>query len=88
MKNIKLGLIFLAMSITANAQKKSSEICSDDCAAKNKSNGLTCKLATPELRQRKQTVIASLKKQMLQKKELKNGYAYKLQTEGQCGRNN
>ena len=65
------------MSITANAQKKSSQICTDDCAAKNKSSELTCKLITPELRQRKETVIASLKKQMLQKKELKNGYAYK-----------
>jgi len=77
MKNIKLALIFLVMSITANAQKKSSEICVDDCAAKNKSSKLTCKLTTPELRKRKETVIASLKKQMLQKKELKNGYAYK-----------
>ena len=76
MKNIKLALIFVVMSITANAQKKSSEICVDDCAAKNKSSKLTCKLTTPELRKRKETVIASLKKQMLQKKELKNGYAY------------
>ena len=77
MKNIKLVLIFLAMSISANAQKKSSEICSDDCSAKNKNTELTCKLTTSGLRKRKETVIASLKKQMLQKKELKNGYAYK-----------
>jgi hypothetical protein len=38
---------------------------------------LTCKLTTPELRQRKATVIASLKSQMTDKKELKNGYSYK-----------
>ena len=38
---------------------------------------LTCKLTTPELRQRKATVITSLKGQMLAKKELKNGYSYK-----------
>ena len=65
------------MSITANAQKMSSKVCTDECAAKNKSSELSCKLTTPELRQRKETVIASLKRQMLQKKELKNGYAYK-----------
>ena len=77
MKNIKLVLIFLVMSITANAQKKSAEVCTDDCAAKNKSSKLACKLTTRELRKRKETVIASLKNQMLQKKDLKNGYAYK-----------
>ena len=37
----------------------------------------TCKLTSPELRQRKATVIARLKKQMIDKKELKNGYSYK-----------
>ena len=65
------------MSLAVNSRKKSSGICSGNCEAKNKMNGLTCKLTTPELRKRKATVIASLKKQMLQKKELINGYAYK-----------
>jgi len=32
---------------------------------------------TPELQKRKKNVIASLKKQILEKKELKNGYAFK-----------
>jgi hypothetical protein len=43
----------------------------------SKKNELTCELTTPELRERKATVIASLKKEMIGKKELKNGFAYK-----------
>jgi len=38
---------------------------------------ITCKLTTPELRQRKATVLASLKQQVLEKQELDNGYAYR-----------
>jgi hypothetical protein len=46
--------------------------------AKQKNKGiLTCKLTTPELRQRKATVIASLKAQVIEKTELRNGYSYK-----------
>ena len=45
--------------------------------AQTKSKQATCKLTTPELRERKATVIASLKKQVAERKELENGYAYK-----------
>ena len=45
--------------------------------AKNNNGELTCKLTMPELKQRKETVIKSLKSQILMKKELKNGYSYK-----------
>ena len=41
------------------------------------STELSCKLTTPELQQRRVTVLASLQKQILEKKELKNGYAFK-----------
>ena len=62
---------------TKSPAAKSSSVCADDCTAKNtKNNGFKCKLASPELKQRKETVLASLKKQILQKKELKNGFAY------------
>src|SRR5690349_6982725 len=37
----------------------------------------SCKLTTPELQKRKATVLESLRKQMLEKKELPNGYAFK-----------
>jgi len=83
MKRLICSIIILAM-ISANAQTskktkapESSTACTDDCEAKNKKQELTCKLTTPELRERKATVIASLKKLMLEKKELKNGFAYK-----------
>lgn len=56
--------------ITANAQ------CKDDCC-KKKETTFKCSLTTPEFRERKATVIADLKKIMLKKKELKDGYAYK-----------
>ena len=38
---------------------------------------LACKLTTPELQQRKATVLSSLKEQVLGKEELPNGYTYK-----------
>jgi hypothetical protein len=45
--------------------------------AKSKSGELSCKLTTPELQKRKETVLASLKSQITDKKELKDGYAFK-----------
>lgn len=37
---------------------------------------VTCQLTSPELRQRKETVIASLKRQVLSRQELANGFVY------------
>lgn len=53
-------------------------ICNDECMAKNKNDGeLSCKLSAPEIRERKETVLASLKKKVLERKTLPNGYAWK-----------
>ena len=52
---------------------KPAEKCTDNCGDKE----LSCKLTTPELQKRKTTVIASLRKQVIEKKELPNGYSYK-----------
>lgn len=52
-------------------------VCSNDCKAQNKTGQMSCNLTTPELQKRKETVIASLKKQIIEKKELKNSYAFK-----------
>ena len=38
---------------------------------------ISCKLTTPQLQERKETVIAQIKKEVLEKKELPNGYSYK-----------
>ena len=40
---------------------------------------LTCKLTTPELQQRKKTVIAKIKSVLLSKQETDDGYKYKFQ---------
>lgn len=40
------------------------------------SQALTCKLMSPELRKRKETVLASLKKKVVARQELGNGYRY------------
>jgi hypothetical protein len=46
-------------------------------SVKGRTKELTCKLTTPELRERKATIIANLKKQILLTKELQNGFAYR-----------
>jgi hypothetical protein len=51
-------------------------MCNDNLTTDNKT-GLSCKLATPELQKRKQTVIASLRRQIIERKELPDGFAFK-----------
>lgn len=74
------ALLISAFAIGAQTPKKASRkpkaICGPECEAGNKSGTLSCKLTTPELRQRKETVIASLKAKVVSKKALKNGYVY------------
>ncbi|RTL60698.1 MAG: hypothetical protein EKK37_00640 [Sphingobacteriales bacterium] len=91
MKNIATILTLTILTLTAcnNSDKKANNktmttdketttsTCSDNCKAKSKTNELSCKLTTPELQKRKETVIASLKGQILEKKELKEGFAFK-----------
>ncbi len=45
--------------------------------ASNQTEEISCKLTTAELQKRKETVLTSLKRQILQKKEVPNGYAFK-----------
>ena len=59
------------------ADRKTSLFCNDKCETKDKQGNLTCKLTTPELQKRKATVLTSLQKQILETKELENGYAFK-----------
>lgn len=49
--------------------------CEDACTKKE----MSCKLTSPELRERKATVLASLKGKMTAKKELSNGFSYGFQ---------
>lgn len=80
-------LIFLAVLIILScnnsnenkiaAVKKNVFGCTDDCKAKNSSTNLSCKLTSEEMQKRRTTVLESLRRQMLDKKELPDGYAFK-----------
>jgi hypothetical protein len=87
MKNTLLivlfGILFL-LSCTSNSSKddsnnKSSNFCSNEkCIDKSKrmNTDFSCKLTSPELQKRKVTVLESLRKQIIDRKELPNGYAF------------
>jgi hypothetical protein len=42
-------------------------------------NDMSCKLTSPELQERKQTVIAELKKKALERREIQNGLAFRFE---------
>lgn len=62
----------LALPLTVMAQEKTKDMKTLMEEAK-----LSCKLTTPELQQRKKTVIAELKNQVLEKMETEKGFKYK-----------
>lgn len=79
MKNKFLLILIAAFALSGcNPQRKaaSPKGCSDDCMAKTTTD-IACTLTSPELRERKETVLASLKAQVIEKKELRNGFAFK-----------
>lgn len=71
-KSILFCVAAIALPLLLNGQDKSSAMKLDIEKAK-----LSCKLTTPELQQHKATVVAELKKLMLEKVELDNGFRYK-----------
>lgn len=80
-----LTLIFSALGICGYSQNQSTnemreqkEISeNNNLILKNQNVQMSCRLTSPELQKRKQTVIASLKRQIIEKKELQDGYAFK-----------
>lgn len=62
----------LVLPLTVMAQEKTKDMKTLMEEAK-----LSCKLTTPELQQRKKTVIAELKNQLLEKMETEKGFKYK-----------
>ncbi len=71
-------LIFFIFLVSIRCSEKSSLASSTHCCtAKNSKTALTCKLMPEDLRLRKETVLESLKKKVLEKKELPNGYAFR-----------
>lgn len=56
---------------------KQKQQCTEDCHKGSSKRMMTCKLTSPELQQRKAITIASLKRQVTEKKEITNGYSYR-----------
>jgi hypothetical protein len=73
MKALPVLLFVLLFCFDACTDKKSNE----KSMVTETTSDLSCKLTTPELQRRKATVLADLQKQILEKKELENGYAFK-----------
>ncbi len=78
LKSLAILLAFCIgpISISCNKQFVASDT-AGCCQATNSKTTLTCKLMPEELRLRKETVLRSLKEKVLEKKELKNGYAFR-----------
>ena len=80
---MRILFFILSLAIWAQLGCQSKQAVSDTShssmkyVAKNSSTQLTCKMLPDELRIRKETVLASLKEKIIDRKELKNGYAFK-----------
>ncbi|MEO5893117.1 MAG: hypothetical protein ABIQ31_22900 [Ferruginibacter sp.] len=59
------------------ADHKNSKAFPDTAKTGVAAGGLSCKLTNPELQERKKTIIAILQKNIIAKKELENGFAFK-----------
>lgn len=79
-------LFLLSCQNNSPTSENKKDACSDpNCktvslmadSSKEKNKDLSCKLTAPELQKRKATVLADLQKQILQKKELPDGYSFK-----------
>lgn len=64
-------ILFMSVTIYLQAQTEST------MKTLTKEKDLTCKLTTKELQERKKTVVADLKKLLIEKTETEKGYSYK-----------
>lgn len=71
-KTLLVWVVVFGLPLTLLAQEKTKDMKTLMEEAK-----LSCKLTTPELQQRKKTVIAELKNQVLEKTETDKGFKYK-----------
>ncbi|WP_286851865.1 hypothetical protein, partial [Sphingobacterium sp. UBA7253] len=71
----------IAISIIGYSQVKTNSkkqfSCDASCTDNYGKKILACKLTSPDLQERKATVISSLKKQVVEKKQVINGYSNK-----------
>lgn len=74
MKYFILASILIAGTVGCQSKKMMS---TENYHASNSKTELTCKMLPEELKVRKETVLQSLKTKILDRKEMKNGYAFK-----------
>lgn len=75
---MKIVISILFLTITLGFSKSENTMnTKGNMHAKNDTTELSCKLTSKELQLRKATVLASLRNQVLERKELQNGYAFR-----------
>jgi hypothetical protein len=77
---LKLMLVFGVIGIVAGyfvSHRNKVISCTDPNCQAASNHKLACALTSQEQKERKATVIAGLQKEMLEKKETKDGYAFK-----------
>ncbi|MCO6465970.1 MAG: hypothetical protein J5I53_05065 [Bradyrhizobiaceae bacterium] len=78
MKNILLILTtMLAACTSQEGTDMSNSRTTDTIAVKDVDSTLACTLTSPELQQRKETTLAELKKSVLERKELPDGFSFR-----------
>lgn len=75
MKNFAWSFLFALTGCCADTPAQTVK--TKDMKTQVAGKPMTCKLTSPELRERKEKVIAKLKEQVLEKKELPDGFAYR-----------
>jgi hypothetical protein len=80
MMNHRSAIIIFTMMISASCKQNvntQSQLAASPTGDTLRGTSLSCKLTSAELQQRRTTVLASLKKKMIEKKELENGYGFR-----------
>jgi hypothetical protein len=72
-----LGITALMACSCGMATERTSKDACCSTGAQGATTGLSCTLTPEEMRQRKETVLASLKAQVVDRTELVNGFAYR-----------
>ena len=75
MKSLLVLIALVAATTIVSGQSKENA-----SPMKSETTTLACKLTTPELQERKRTVIAELKKALIEIVEIENGIKYKFQS--------
>ncbi len=75
MKALLAVILFVLSTNLADAQ-----LIEKKATMKTETKTVACKLTTPELQERKRTVIADLKNSLIEKVETKNGIKYKFES--------